>query len=177
MNKKPRIIKALVVSLALVLSQGCSFHLRETTHLPVDVKQLQIVGASENSGLFNALQTAIEEAGGHVSNPSNAQIRLSNIREGRRIVAYDSERKARIYLISLKLNYNVVVKAAFNGKGSNGKVSSGKSRSFPKQRINLDKTFLYDANFALGKVKEEEQIRESLYAEAARLILLRLRYR
>ena len=172
MNKKPRMIKALVISFALVLLQGCSFHLRETTRLPADIKQLRIVGASENSGLFNALQTAIEEAGGQVSNPSNAQIRLSNIREGRRIVAYNSERKARIYLISLKLNYKVVVNAVSSGKGS-----SEKSRSFSKQRINLDKTFLYDANFALGKVKEEEQIRESLYAEAARLILLRLRYR
>ena len=166
MNKKPRIIKAFVICFVVVLLQSCSFHLRETIPLSVDIKQLQIVGNAENNrGLFNALQTAIEEAGGQVSNTSNAKIELSNIREGRRIVAYNSERKARIYLISLKFNYNVVVNTT----------SRGEDRYFSEQRINLDKTFLYDANFALGKVKEEEQIRESLYSEAARLILLRLR--
>ena len=71
-------------------------------------------------------------------------------------------------MISLKFNYTITADAT-------GNEQSG-SFATVKQRINLDKTFLYDADFALGKVKEEQQIRESLYAEAARLILLRLKY-
>lgn len=165
MDRKPRIFKAIILFGVLALLQSCSFHLRETTPLAKAFKQLQIVGATENNALYNALQTAIEEAGGQVDASSKAQIRLSNIREGKRIAAYNSERKARIYLLYLKLNYAIFVESA-----------TGEKNSFvPRQRINLDKTFLYDANFALGKVKEEEQIRESLYAEAARLILLRIR--
>jgi LPS-assembly lipoprotein len=170
MHKSPTIIKRLVLCCIVILLQACSFQLRETTSLPDKLKQLQIVGTTDSNGLFNALKAAIEEAGGKVSNTTpNTKLQLSNIREGKRIVAYNSERKARIYLISLKFNYLFLVYPNSNEN----------SESFfnPKQqRINLDKTFLYDANFALGKVKEEQQIRESLYAEAARLIVLRLKY-
>jgi len=168
MQKKSRIIKCVITCYAIILLQGCSFHLRETTPLPDSLKQLQIVGVTDNSGLFNALKVAVEEAGGEVRKAAKATLQLSNIREGRRVVAYNSERKARIYLISLKFNYTIRVKSNSNDKGG--------SLFNSRQRINLDKTFLYDANFALGKVKEEEQIRDSLYAEAARLILLRLKY-
>ena len=158
MLKNTRIVKFLAACFAIVLIQSCSFQLRETTQLPANFKALQITGATDSDGLLKALQFAVEEAGGKISSTSKTKLRLSNIREGRRIVAYNSERKARIYLISLKFNYTVSADATV------------------KQRINLDKTFLYDANFALGKVKEEQQIRESLYAEAARLILLRLKH-
>lgn len=170
MYQRPQSLRVVVVlSLVILLPallQGCSFQLREDIRLPTHFKHLQIIGASESDGLRSALKTAIEEAGGKVISASKTKLRLSNIREGRRIVAYNSERKARIYLISLKFNYNVFFNTNSNEKG----------RGFSKQRINLDKTFLYDANFALGKVKEEEKIRESLYTEAARLILLRLKH-
>ncbi len=159
-------IKISSAFIAVLILQGCSFQLRKNTPLSDDFKQLQIIEMSESGGLRKALETAIQEAGGQVSEQSKTRIRLSNIREGKRIVAYNRERKARIYLLSLKLNYTILIASKDNQK----------DRSFTPQRINLDKTFLYDANFALGKVKEEEQIRESLYGEAARLILLRLKY-
>jgi len=168
MLKNTRIVKVLAACFAIVLIQSCSFQLRETTQLPANFKALQIIGVADSDGLLKALQFALEEAGGEISSTSKTKLRLSNIREGRRIVAYNSERKARIYLISLKFNYTITADAT-------GNEQSG-SFATVKQRINLDKTFLYDADFALGKVKEEQQIRESLYAEAARLILLRLKY-
>ncbi|MCK5918926.1 MAG: hypothetical protein KAG34_10885, partial [Cocleimonas sp.] len=46
-----------------------------------------------------------------------------------------------------------------------------------KHAIRLDKTLIYDANFVLGKAEEEKRIQQSLREEAARLILLHLRYK
>ena len=55
-------------------------------------------------------------------------------------------------------------------------VQNKNKKKQPKQRISLDRTFIYDANFALGKAEEETQIREGLYEDAARLVLLNLQY-
>ncbi len=160
-----KITALMILSTCLVVMlQGCSFQLRKNTPLAAEFQQLQVIGEPIESGLRKALESAIQESGGQLSAQSKTKIRLINLREDKRIVAYNKERKARIYLISLKFNYDVL----FGSKNS--------KRSFTRQRINLDKTFLYNADFALGKVKEEQQIRDSLYVEAARLILLRLKY-
>lgn len=157
-------IQAFTVFLFVSLLQGCSgFHLRESTSLPTHYQKLQLVGASENNSFVKELKLAIEEAGGSLENQANTKLKLTNIREGKQIVAYDSDRKARVYLLSLKLSYEVLV-------------DQKNIKAFPSQRLNLDKTFVYDAEFALGKAEEEKQIRQKLYAEAARLMLLRLKY-
>ncbi len=163
--------KLFVVTAALqgvLLLQACSengFHLRKNIDLPLDYKTLKIANLADDNGFRKALRVAIQEAGGQLLDDSEAKIstviRFNNFREGKRVVAYTSERKARIYLLYLKLDYQIIL--------------WGKPVS-EKRRINLDKTFVYDANFALGKAEEEKQIRQELYAEAARLILLRLQY-
>ena len=45
-----------------------------------------------------------------------------------------------------------------------------------KKRINIDRSYLYDPDFALGKAEEEKRVKQALYEEATRLILLRLKY-
>lgn len=163
-------IKTFLVFIFTVVSlQACTgFHLREDASLSPTFQQIELVGVLENNDFKNELQMAIEEAGGTLKNGASTQLKLSNIREGKQIVAYDSDRKARVYLLSLKLNYDILVDAKQSVEKN---VSSIKS-----QRLNLDKTFVYDADFALGKAEEEKQIRQKLYAEASRLILLRLKY-
>lgn len=154
----------LSFSIVLVLLLGCSengFHLRKNVELPVIYKHIQIENIVDKNVFRNTLQQALEEAGGQVVDTANIKIKFSNFREGKRVVAYTSKRKARVYLLFLKFEYEV---------------SSATSKSLEQHRINLDRTFLYDANFALGKAEEEDQIRHDLYTEAARLILLRLEY-
>ena len=161
-------MKAKLVFILFVvgLLQACSgFHLRESTALPLGYEKIQLLGVPLEQALAQALELAIEEAGGDVVDQANIKIKMSNIREGKRVVAYTKERKARVYLLFLRLNYDVTV--------SHNK--DGQLQSRLNQRINLDKTFIYDANFALGKAKEEAQIRVKLYEEAARLILLSLK--
>ena len=159
--KKQLSIKLFVVTLVMLMLPACSgnsFHLRKSIDLPISYQRIQMTNAS--SGLAKALRMALEESGGVVDSKAKTQIIFSNIRERKQVIAYTSQRKARIYLLSLKFEYEV----------------KGGRKNLKTQRINLDRNFIYDANFALGKAEEEKQIRDDLYAEAARLILLRLQY-
>ena len=161
---------AVLLTLQSLLLSACgnSFHLREEVKLPNIYQKIKLENISLDSDFSKAFERTLEEAGGELIDassrqPANTKIIIENLREGKRVVAYTSERKARVYLVFLKLDYTVQ------------KLNNGQKQA--KQRISLDKTFIYDANFALGKAEEEKQIREGLYSEAARLILLNLKYR
>jgi len=166
MKVKTIIAYSLVIVFTIQL-QACSnngFHLRKTHQLPANHQKIQIQNAPEDNDFTKALKLAIEESGGSIVDKADTLINIENFREGKRVVAYDKERKARIYLLFLKFEYDILK--------SNAKLSL----QHKMRRINLDRTFVYDANYALGKAEEEKQIRSDLYAEASRLILLRLQY-
>ena len=157
------VVIVLLQSLLLSACSGNSFHLRKNVELPKIHQTIQLKDISLESGLGKAFESALEEAGGEIRSHADTIISIAGVSEGKRVVAYTSERKAQIYLLFLKFEYTIL------------KRNKQKSDRI-KQRINLDRTFIYDANFALGKAEEEKQIREGLYAEAARLIILRLQY-
>jgi len=149
--------------LFLTMLQGCSsnaFHLRKNIELAPNYQRVQLENLSDDDGFKDAFELALEDAGGRLSEKANTVISFINFREGRRAVAYNKDRKARVYLLFLKFEYDIAIN----------------NKKLEKRRITLDKTFVYDADFALGKAEEESQIKEDLYAEAARLILLRLQY-
>jgi len=155
--------------LGVLLLQACSgngFHLRKNLDLPVHYQRIQIENLSYKNSFVKVFEEALEESGGElVSNAKSptTKIKINNFREDKRIIAYTSEREAREFLLSLKFDYRIK--------------STKKGTSISKDhRINLDQVFIYDADFALGKEEEENKIRQNLYAEAARLILLRLQY-
>jgi len=72
----------------------------------------------------------------------------------------------REYLVFLKIEYSIVPKQS---PLRNSQLAS-------KRRIHIDRSYLYDSDFALGKSEEEKRVKKTLYEEAARLILLRLKY-
>lgn len=149
-----------------------SFHLRKEVTLAKSYQQIQLENISLESDFAKIFENTLEEAGGQLVNlqinskktaynTASTKVIINNLRVGKRVVAYTRERKARIYLVFLKLEYTI---------------QSKNRQKQPKQNLSLDKTFIYDVNFALGKAEEEKQIRNGLYAEAARLILLYLQY-
>lgn len=163
MQIKAIILQSLVA--VILLLQGCAnngFHFRETQALEEKYQEIQLVSDIEKNDFSKAFQLVLEESGGQLVERAKTKLIINNFREGRRVVAYDKNRKPRVYLLFLKFEYQV-----------EGVINKGNAK---KYRINLDRTFVYDANFALGKAEEEDQIRHELYSEAARLILLRLRY-
>ena len=154
------VVILLLQSILLSSCGGSGFHLRKSIDLPKIYQEVELVGLPGESNFARVFETALEEAGGKLQKDAGVKVSISNLREGKRVVAYTGERKARIYLVFLKFEYTI----------------QKQRKKILTQRINLDRTFIYDANFALGKAEEEKQIREGLNEEAARLIILRLQY-
>jgi outer membrane lipopolysaccharide assembly protein LptE/RlpB len=149
---------------------GCSaenaFHLRQPVQLSSQFNSIRVHGLAKDGKLFNILKLAFNEAGiRFFQTPhkgfASSQLLIENLHEGKRVVAYDGQRKAREYLLFLRFDYVLKQPGSTQGK---------------TYKINLDRSFLYDADFVLGKREEERQLRERLYKEAARLILLNLKY-
>ncbi|MGK0270665.1 MAG: outer membrane lipopolysaccharide assembly protein LptE/RlpB [Cocleimonas sp.] len=169
MNK---VIFSLKVILLLLLIQGCSgngFHLRKNVELSPQYSKLILQGLSSDSEFTPIFADALSEAGGTVVNDQiNAisELVFSKFVEGRRVIAYTSARRAREYLVYLKVEYSIRLKNKKNVT----------DEELPKWRINIDRSYLYDPDFALGKAEEEEKVKRALYEEATRLILLRLKY-
>ncbi len=156
LSKTLFIAYSLFVLLLLQSCSGSGFHLRKPLDLPLKYQTIKIENLPYENDFVKTFESTLEESGGKLANNASTIIKINNFRESKRVIAYTKERKAREYLLSLKFDYSV--------------------GSLEKQRINLDRVFIYDSNFALGKAEEESQIRQNLYAEAARLILLKLQY-
>jgi len=157
--------------MSILLLQACSsngFHLRSEVDLPKIYQRIQVDNISYDHGLVKAFELALEESGGQLLAKASTIVKINNIREGKQTVAYTKARKAREYLLYLKFGYTIEI----SGKNASQK----REKETKNQRINLDRIFVYDADFALGKAEEEKQIRQELYKEAARLMLLKLQY-
>ncbi len=152
------------IALTFLLSacSGGAFHLRESVKLEDNYKAISIQGIAAESELYILLEQGIAEAEGKVvpSNRARSIITISDLKEDKKIVAYTKDRVAREYLAFLRFKYQLK--------------SAGKSSEI--YEINLDKTFVYDVDFVLGKAEEERRIKQALRKEAVRLILLRLQY-
>lgn len=149
--------------MSILLLQACSgnsFHLRKELDLPKMYQRIQVDNISYEHNLIKAFELALEESGGQLLAKAPTIVKINNLREGKRTVAYTKERKAREFLLYLKFGYTI----------------SMLGKETKNQRISLDRIFVYDADFALGKAEEEDKIRQELYKEAARLMLLKLQY-
>ena len=165
MTKAVFIINTFIAILLLQSCSGNGFHLRKNVNLPAKYQSIQLENLPAENGFIDVFQEALEEAGGQISEHSSSKIIFSDFQQGRRVVAYTSDRKAREYLLFLKFDYAL----------SNSSDST-ENEKYSKRRINIDRSYLYDPDFALGKAEEEKQVQKNLYQEAARLILLRLQY-
>jgi outer membrane lipopolysaccharide assembly protein LptE/RlpB len=161
--KASYLIASLLITLLLQSCSGNGFHLRKELDLPTSYQRIQIVNLSYESDFVNAFEEALEESGGKLVEKGTTKITINNFREGKHTIAYTSERKAREFLLSIKFDYFI-------------SPDNNKTKTKQKHRINLDRVFIYDADFALGKAEEESKIRQNLYQEASRLILLKLQY-
>lgn len=157
---------AVLLMLTACSSGSNGFHLRNKITLADKYKRVAVKGVERDSEQFQELKFALQEAGSEVIHQpetsfAGSVIEIRNLRENRRIIAYDSGRKVREYLLYLKFDY------LLNKSNAN---SDSKLH-----HISIDRAFLYDSNFVLGKSEEEKLIRKGLRKEAARLILLKIK--
>lgn len=167
---------SLKLILLLLFVQGCSgngFHLRKNVDLAPQYSKILLQGLATESEFNTVFADALSEAGGNiVSDERRAEstIVFSTFEEGRRVIAYTSDRRAREYLVYLKIEYSI------RQSTRQSKKKTLKGIVLTKWRINIDRSYLYDPDFALGKAEEEKRVKQALYEEATRLILLRIKY-
>jgi len=165
--------------------QGCSgnsFHLRNNVEVPPQYQSIKLENLPAESDFREVFEEAIENAGGSLiaededSSAATSIIRFKDYKQDKRVVAYTSERKVREYLLYLKFNYEVSIIDHSIVSDKSVDTKKKKEKKLPIRRINIDKSYLYDPDFALGKAEEEKLVKKKLYQEASRLILLRLQY-
>jgi len=167
-----KIFFSLKFMLLLMFIQGCSgngFHLRKNVDLAPKYSKVQLQGITEDSEFKPFFAVALSEACGNIVSDeklAKSTIVFTKFEEGRRVIAYTSDRRAREYLVYLKIEYSI----------RQSKKKGLKDVAQTKRRINIDRSYLYDPDFALGKAEEEKRVKQALYEEATRLILLRLKY-
>ena len=158
----------ILFSVFMLFLQGCSggnaFHLRKNVALPTQFQTLQVENIPSENNFREVFENALEEAGGKLTKDASSRIVFRIFEEGKRVIAYTSERKVREYLLFLKIEYEIQL------------YKNNKLTKLPVRRLNIDGSYLYDPDYALGKAEEEKQVQKNLYQEAARLILLRLQY-
>lgn len=163
-------IIALMIMLSVAMvTAGCSssgFKLRDKIALPEAYNPVFISGLADNHLLYQQLKTSLQEVDITVvsSRASAASLlEISRFAEKKQAVGFGKNREIRQYLLSLNFDYEL-------------KSSVGNNVLLPRQSINLDKTQIYDSAYVLGKIDEEAIIRTTLRKDAARLVILRLRY-
>lgn len=155
----------LLVITGLMACGSHGFHLRDDMPLPERFQAIFVEGLG-NDAFRRQLKDKIEEQGGRLvesKDQATTILTISEFMQGKRVSGYGENREVRQYLIFLKMNYRLL---------------DAKTRKelFSKARINIDKTQIYDSAFVLGKVEEERLISKELRKDAARQILIKLRY-
>lgn len=166
MNKALYTIGCLLFLTGIQSCSGNGFKLRENVQLSTDYETVYLQGLDGHAEFDEIFIDALAEAGSQTTQQqklANSTIDFTRLEQGRRVIAYTSDRVAREYLLYLNVEYSI--------RPKNNKIVKR-----PKYRINIDRSYLYDPDFALGKAEEEDRVKLALYEEAARLILLRLKY-
>lgn len=145
---------------------GEAFHLRGSMALSDDYQRIYLQGEPLEGDFGKVLQRAFEEVGSQlVDSPEEATaiLRLNNYKEGKRVAGYGKNREVRQYLIFLRFSFET-------------ELATGKYGLLPMSQINIDKLQVYDSAFVLGKREEERLIKEDLRKNAARQVIIRLKY-
>lgn len=157
-------IICFIISL-LSACTGGGFHLRGNVPLPSLFQTMALQGIAVDTDFALALRKAFEDSGHELqlsTNNEHARLVIIDYQEGKRVVGYGRSREVREFLLFITFDYEV--------RAANGK------QLLPMQRLQVDKTQIYDSEFVLGKTEEERVIRQDLRADLARKILVRLRY-
>lgn len=144
---------------------GGGFHLRGNVPLPAIFQTMTLRGIAVDSDFALTLRKAFADSGHRLqlnTNNDHARLTILDYDEDKRVVGYGRNREVREFLLFITLDYEV--------RAANGTLL------LAKQRLQVDKTQIYDSEFVLGKTEEERIIRKDLREDLARKILVRLRY-
>ncbi len=156
-----KITAAIALGLLIGLS-GCGFHPRGAVSLPQAMAVTHIQGPDAFSVLVTDLERQLRSAGVQVSpqREGAAVLRIEETEVNRRVLSVDLSGKAREYELFQQLSFTVV--------------DSENRELVPRQDLALRRDYVFDATDVLGKVNEDEVVRQDMERELARRILQRI---
>jgi len=152
---------ALMAFTASVLA-GCGFHLQGSANLPEGARNVFIATQDELTPFAVALRQSLERGGAQFA-PSAAAadmvVRIRVDRTGRRVLAVSSTNTPEEYEISYVIEYTID--------------RAGKEVVAP-QRLELTRSFSYQASEILAKDREEQGLREAMARDLSNLVLRKI---
>lgn len=156
-------LSQLLLTLMLVTTlYACGYHLRGTVSLPAAMQTTWVQGNS-NSELVRALRRSLTASKVNVVKEKTEGAAVLSVKRdaiSRHILAIGSDGKVREYLLLYEVDYLL--------QGADGK------NLHDLQKVQLRRSFLYDANDVLAAGQEETTLRREMYRDMADLILRRL---
>ncbi|HEB78501.1 MAG TPA: hypothetical protein ENI90_08245 [Methylothermaceae bacterium] len=156
-------MRLLPLLLALLILNGCGFHLRGAVALPPDKRAIALAGISLDHPFSRDLQGLLDLVGGRlVTDPKEAGsvVFIHQIQQDRRIVSLDEHGKA--------IEFELIYRVRFEAREPDGTVL------LPMQTITIRRIYLNPQFQVIGKAEEEGVIRREMQREAARTLLRRL---
>lgn len=152
----------LGVTLLALAVGGCGFQLRGSAELPASLQPLYLAGY-QHSEVVRELRRTLKTNGVIVSDTlegARAGLMILEDNTDRRVLSVDTGGDAQEYELTYLLSFSVVD-------------ATGQER-LPRQRIVVQRDYLYDATGVLGKQVEEEQLRKEMVRDAVHQLLRRL---
>ena len=161
-----QMLRGLAV-LLVVMTTACGFQLRGNRELPVALRSVFIEVKQQYRTLeppiVGSLRSALRARGAEVHRKSrDAETRLvvEKLDERRQVVSVGADGKAIEYELTTTIQYTI--------RSAAGEVL------LPHQSLSLSRDYSFNSEAVLAKEAEELQLRESMQAELAELMMLRL---
>jgi LPS-assembly lipoprotein len=145
--------------IAVALLAGCGFHLQGALTTPVEMKRTYIAPAERFSPFHRELRSQLKSAGVElVDTPaeSTAIFTISFDDTDQRVLSVSARNVPTEYEVYYTVEYAL---------------DSGETNLLVQQRLTLTRDYTYDETLVLGKVREEEMMREAIVKDLVRVVL------
>jgi LPS-assembly lipoprotein len=154
--------RRLLIAALILLPAACGFHLRGSQQLPPAFTPLYLDKDSMSLTMYRELRNALKTDDGQITENATtaaSALMLASERRSRNVTSVDSQGRAREYILFYTVDFTLQV----DGKAL-----------IDKDRIQLNRTLLFDPDTLLGVEQETSNIYDDMIHDAAGLILLKV---
>ena len=157
----------LLLTVILLLLQGCGFQLRGTgtdkASLPSIISPVYIQGPTSGDRLKAELETVLHNANAEATDDKTqavTKLRISNRTSNRRVLSVDGNGKVLEFELNEGLSFDLVDTAG--------------EELISRQRINVTQSYINAEVLVLGKQQEEQFLREGMWQRIADQMIRRM---